>query len=191
VRPSHLDPHSPFVLETHELGRRPGSMRTVQRTVAAPDDLGSGMIGIPPGNDLELDVRLEAVMEGVLVTGSIRGEAVGECVRCLERVVETVDAPLQELYVYPERAEAAARSGDDDEDVRELEGDLVDLEPALRDAIVPVLPFRPLCRPDCPGLCSECGERLADDPDHTHETIDPRWAALGGLAGTDDEKRES
>ena len=166
-------------------------MRTVQRTVAAPDDLGSGMIGIPSGSDLELDLRLEAVMEGVLVTGSIRGEAVGECVRCLDRVVEPVDATVQELYVYPERSVAAADSGDDDEDVRELEGDLVDLEPALRDAIVPVLPFRPLCRPDCPGLCSECGERLADDPDHTHETIDPRWAALGGLAGTDDEKRES
>ncbi|WP_251140862.1 YceD family protein [Cellulomonas dongxiuzhuiae] len=191
MRPSHLDPRSPFVLETHELGRRPGSMRKVQRTVAAPDELGSGMIGIPAGSDLELDLRLEAVMEGVLVTGSIRGEAVGECVRCLERVVEPVDVPLQELYVYPERADVAEANGDDDEDLRELEGDLVDLEPALRDAVVPALPFRPLCRTDCPGLCSECGARLADDPDHAHETIDPRWAALGGLQGTDDEKRES
>ncbi|WP_276801687.1 YceD family protein [Cellulomonas iranensis] len=167
-------------------------MRTVQRTVAAPDELGSGMIGIPSGSDLELDLRLEAVMEGVLVTGSIRGEAVGECVRCLEKVVEPVDAPIQELYVYPERAQAAVASGDDeDEDVRELEGDLVDLEPALRDSVVPTLPFRPLCRPDCPGLCSQCGARLADDPDHAHDLIDPRWAALGGLAGSDDEKRES
>ena len=191
MRPAHLDPRSPFVLDTHELGRRPGSMRTEQRTVAAPDDLGSGMIGIPAGNDLELDLRLEAVMEGILVSGSIRGDAVGECVRCLERVVEPVDATLQELYVYPERAEAAASNGDDEEDVRELEGDLIDLEPALRDAVVPALPFRPLCRPDCPGLCSECGARLADDPDHTHEMIDPRWAALGGLLGPDDEKRES
>ena len=166
-------------------------MRTIRRTVAAPDELGSGMIGIPSGSDIELDLRLEAVMEGVLVTGSIRGEAVGECVRCLERVVEIVDAPVQELYVYPERAEAAVASGDEDEDVRELEGDLLDLEPALRDAVVPVLPFRPLCQEDCPGLCSECGTRLADDPAHAHETIDPRWAALGGLRGTDDEKRES
>ena len=192
MRPSHLDPRSPFVLETHELGRRPGSMRTVQRTVAAPDELGTGMIGIPSGSDLELDLRLEAVMEGVLVTGTIRGEAVGECVRCLERVVEPVDATVQELFVYPERAKAAESSGDDeDEDVRELEGDLVDLEPALRDAVVPALPFRPLCRPDCPGLCPQCGERLADDPDHTHDTIDPRWAALGGLLGPDDDKKES
>ncbi|WP_246036711.1 YceD family protein [Cellulomonas telluris] len=191
MRPTHLDPRSPFVLDTHELGRRPGSTRTVQRTLPAPDELGTGMIGVPSGSDLELDLRLEAVMEGVLVTGSIRGEAVGECVRCLERVVEPLDVPLQELYVYPERAEAAQTAGDEDEDVRELEDDLVDLEPALRDAVVTALPFRPLCGPDCPGLCSECGARLADDPDHQHETIDPRWAALGSLVSTDDEQRES
>lgn len=191
MRSAHLDPRSPFVLDTHELGRRPGSTRTVVRTVPAPDELGTGMIGVPSGSDLELDLRLEAVMEGVLVTGSIRGEAVGECVRCLERVVENVDVSLQELYVYPERAQAAVAEGDEDEDVRELEDDLVDLEPALRDAVVTALPFRPLCGPDCPGLCSECGARLADDPDHQHDTIDPRWAALGGLTSTDDEQRES
>jgi len=81
--------------------------------------------------------------------------------------------------------------GDDEEDVRELEGDLIDLEPALRDTVVPALPFQPLCRPDCPGLCSECGARLADDPDHSHETLDPRWAALGGLVSSNDETKES
>lgn len=190
-RATHLDPRSPFVLDTHELGRRPGSMRTVQRTVPAPEDLGTDVIGIPAGSDLELDLRLEAVMEGVLVSGSVRGRAVGECVRCLEEVVEDVDVSLQELYVYPDRAAAAVEDGDDEEDVRELEGDLVDLEPALRDTVVPVLPFQPLCGPDCPGLCSECGARLADDPDHSHEILDPRWAALGGLTSTQDDTKES
>ena len=66
----------------------------------------------------------------------------------------------------------------------ELEGDLIDLEPVLRDAVVLALPLRPLCRDDCPGLCAECGARLADDPDHGHETVDPRWAALQGLMNT-------
>lgn len=165
----------------------------MQRTEAAPEDLGTDVIGIPSGADIELDLRLEAVMEGVLVTGYVRGRAVGECVRCLGEVVEDVDVSLTELYVYPERAVAAAQRGDDEEqeDVRELEGDLVDLEPALRDAVVPALPFQPLCRPDCPGLCSECGARLADDPDHSHETLDPRWSALSGLAGVNDETKES
>lgn len=191
-RPGHLDPRSPFVLDTHELGRRPGSTRTVRLTVPAPAELGSAVIGIPEGADLELDLRLEAVMEGVLVTGAVRGRAVGECVRCLDEVTEPVDVTLAELFVYPERAAVAAQDGDeDDEDLRELDGDFLDLEPALRDAVVPMLPFQPVCRPDCPGLCSLCGARLADEPGHTHETLDPRWAALGGLSGSDDETKES
>ena len=190
-RPVHLDPRSPLVLDTVELGRRPGSTRTVQRTVAAPEALGTDVIGIPTGADVELDLRLEAVMEGVLVSGTVVGRAIGECVRCLGEVVEDLDLTLQELYVYPERAAAAAEDGDDEEDVRELEGDLVDLEPALRDVVVPALPFQPLCRPDCPGLCPQCGARLADDPGHAHETLDPRWAALSHLASVNDETKES
>lgn len=184
---THLDPRSPLVLDTHELGRRPGSMRTVERTVAAPEDLGTEVIAIPPGSDLELDLRLEAVMEGVLVSGNIRAVAVGECARCLDDLAEDVDVYLTELYAYPERARVAKEDGDEDEEdeVHELDGDLIDLEPALRDAVVPALPFRPLCSPDCPGLCVECGARLADDPDHAHEVLDPRWAALQNLQEPD------
>ncbi|WP_407345675.1 YceD family protein [Pengzhenrongella phosphoraccumulans] len=190
-QPTHLDPRSPLVLDTHELGRRAGSMRQLQLTVPAPEDLGTDMIGIPAGSELELELRLESVMEGVLVTGSIRGRAVGECVRCLDEVVDDVDVPLTELYAYSERARIAEAEGDDLEGVRELDGDLIDFEPALRDAVVPALPFRPLCRRDCPGLCSECGAHLAEDPDHSHEILDPRWAALNRLQGTQDETKES
>ncbi|WP_169164928.1 YceD family protein [Cellulomonas taurus] len=191
-RATHLDPRSPFVLDTHELGRRPGSMRRVQRTVAAPEDLGAEVIGVPTGTDVELDLQLEAVMEGVFVSGSARARAVGECVRCLDEVVEDVDVTLQELYVYPERAAAATDAGDEeDEDLRELDGELLDVEPALRDAVVIALPFQPLCRDDCPGLCSICGAHLAEDPNHGHETLDPRWAALSGLPSTSDDQKES
>jgi uncharacterized protein len=188
-----LDPRSPFVLDTRELGRRPGSQRKMERTVPAPADLGTAVIGIPEGHDVELDVRLEAVMEGVLVTGEVRGRAVGECVRCLEEALDEVDVTFQELYVYPERALAATESGDDEEDVRELDGDLIDIEPVLRDAVVTALPFQPLCQPDCPGLCSECGARLADDLDHHHDVVDPRWSALKSMLGTPvpDETKES
>ena len=188
----HLDLRSPFVLDTHELGRRPGSTRTMRMTVAAPTDLGTVVIAVPEGSVLECDLRLEAVTEGVLVTGSIRGQAVGECVRCLDEVTEPVDATVSELFVYPERAAVAAQDGDeDDDDLRELEGDFLDFEPALRDAVVPMLPFQPVCRPDCPGLCPLCGARLADEPGHSHETLDPRWAALGGPTRVDDETKES
>jgi len=166
-------------------------MRTLRETVPAPEDLGTAVIGFPEGTELDLDLRLEAVMEGVLVSGTVRGRAVGECVRCLEEVLEDVEVPLTELFAYPERAEALREEGDEEEDLHVLEGDLADLEPVLRDSVVPALPFGPLCEPDCPGLCSECGARLAEDPDHAHEIIDPRWGALRALAETQDETKES
>ena len=188
ARPNTLDPRSPLVLDTHELGRRPGSMRTVQRTVPAPEDLGTDVIGIPTGRDLELDLRLEAVMEGVLISGTVRGRASGECVRCLDAIDQEVEVDVQELFAYPERVRAASVEGDDEDEVRELVGDLIDFEPALRDAVVPALPFQPVCQADCPGLCSECGARLADDPGHAHDVVDPRWSALTSML---DETKES
>ncbi len=189
-RPIDIDPRSPYALDTHELGRRPGTMRVEHRTVPAPEDLGTAVIGIPPGSDLELDLRLEAVMEGVLVSGSVRGRTVGECVRCLDEVLDEIEVPIQELYVYPERARVAVDDGDDDEDLRELVGDLIDLEPAVRDAVVPALPFRPVCSSQCPGLCPQCGARLADPENagHQHEVVDSRWADLTSLF---DEPKES
>jgi uncharacterized protein len=185
-----LDPRSPFVLDTHELSRRPGTMRTVTRTVPAPEDLGTAVIGVPAGSDLEFDFRLEAVMEGILVSGVVRGRTLGECVRCLDEIVGEIDVPIQELYVYPDRAQVAIEDGDDEEDLRELVGDLIDVEPALRDAVVPALPFRPVCDPQCPGLCPQCGARLADPANagHGHEDTDPRWRALADLF---DEPKES
>ena len=70
---------------------------------------------------------------------------------------------------------------DEDDEVRRLEDDLLDLEPLLRDAVVLELPFQPLCEDDCPGLCVECGARLADDPDHAHEAADrPALGQPGG-----------
>ncbi len=186
---------SPLVLDTHELSRRPGTMREVARVVAAPADLGTAVIGVPEGADLTLGLRLEAVLEGVLVTGVVRGTAVGECVRCLDEVRDEVTVRVQELFVYPERAEAADDAGDEDaEDEPELTDDLADLEPVVRDSLVTALPFQPLCRQDCPGLCSECGARLEDDPEHHHDVVDPRWAALQTMleeSSVSDETKES
>lgn len=162
----------PLVVDTHELGRRPGTERTITRTVDAPDDLGNDVFGVPEGSPIVLELRLEAVMDGVLVTGTASAQATGECVRCLDDLGEDLLVDVQELYLYDDAGE----------DEMALEDDLLDLEPVLRDAVVLALPLNPVCDPDCPGLCSECGARLADDPGHTHgEVIDPRWAALSRL----------
>jgi uncharacterized protein len=174
------------VLDIRELGRRPGSQRKVTRTVPAPAGLGIEVLHVPEGSQVDIDLRLEAVMEGVLVTGSAAVGLEGECVRCLEPISDEVEVDFQELFVYHDQGshrggDAAGADAEDDETSR-LEGDLLDLEPVLRDAVVLALPFQPLCEDDCPGLCTECGARLADDPDHAHEAaIDPRWAGLQQL----------
>ena len=166
------------MLDTRELGRRPGSQREELRTVPAPADLGIDVLRVPEGSPVEIDLRLEAVMEGVLVTGTARAGLEGECARCLQPIRDDVEAGFQELYGYAEHQ----TSHDEDDEVSRLQDDLVDLEPQLRDAVVLELPFQPMCEPDCPGLCPECGARLAEDPDHAHEApIDPRWAGLAGL----------
>ncbi|MEU6529843.1 YceD family protein [Streptomyces sp. NPDC046928] len=187
---ARLDHRNPLVFDTHELGRRPGALQRLTRTVDAPKDLGiPKVVGVPEGAPLELDLRLESVMEGVLVTGTARARAEGECVRCLEPLQLDVEADFQEMFSYPDaddrgRAHRAEPGDDaeDDEDRLFLEDGLFDLEPVLRDAVVLALPMQPVCQEDCPGLCAECGVRLADDPDHHHDAVDIRWAALQGLA---------
>ncbi|BAG18739.1 YceD family protein [Streptomyces griseus] len=190
----HLDHRNPLVFDTHELGRRPGAMKRLSRSVEAPGSpvLGiDGVIGVPEGAPVELDLRLESVMEGVLVTGTARATAEGECVRCLEPLTVEVDADFQEMFSYPDaddrgRSTAAepADDAEDDEDRFFLEDGLFDLEPMLRDAVVLALPMQPVCSEDCAGLCSECGIRLDENPGHHHDAVDIRWAALQGLAET-------
>jgi uncharacterized protein len=172
-----LNPRSGLVLDTHELGRRAGAMKVIRTSVNAPADLGIAVIGVPIGSPVELDLRLESVVEGVLVSGSAMVEVRGECVRCLGDISDELEVGIQELYVYP------GFEADDDLASR-LEGDLIDLEPLLRDEVVLDLPFQPLCRDDCLGLCVECGANLNNDPAHRHEAhLDPRWEALRGLEG--------
>ena len=178
-----LDPRAPLVLDTRELGRRPGSQRQVSLTVPAPAELGIDVLRVPEGSPVTLDLRLEAVMEGVLLTGSAQAGLEGECARCLDPIADDLDVTFQELYVYDDGSSDATGDGNDgDDEVSTLEDDLLDLEPLLRDAVVLALPFQPLCREDCPGLCPECGANLKDDPDHAHDApIDPRWSALADI----------
>ncbi len=168
-------------------------MQEVSITVPAPAGIGIMSIGVPEGSEVELDVRLESVIEGVLVSGTALVQLTGECSRCLDPISDELEVDLQELYCY-EETDARGRplrrgTTDDDEDDEQLRmvGNDLDLEPVLRDAVVLDLPLAPVCRDDCPGLCPQCGFRLEDDPEHDHDVIDPRWAALGGALGSTDQ----
>jgi uncharacterized protein len=147
----------PLVFETRGLG--PGSVLRQTRTALAPADLAVELASVPEGSELALDVQLEGVAEGVLVTVTVQGPLAGECARCLEPVSSRIQVTFRELFGY----EASEEGG------YLLHGDLLDLEPALRDALVLELPLAPLCTDDCAGLCVECGVRLADaGPGHGH-----------------------
>lgn len=178
----HLNPRAPLVLDTRDLPRGPGAMRTLQRVVPAPAELGLALIGVPEGADLTLDLRLESVSEGVLVSGTVSGKVAGECARCLTDIDESLTVNVQELFAY---ADSATTETTDEDEIPRLQDDMIDLEPTLRDAVVLALPVNPLCREDCPGLCPDCGVRWDDLPeDHHHEQLDPRWAKLGKLTGS-------
>ena len=184
-RPRHS---SPWVLDTRELGRRAGQLRAYVRDVPAPAPLGIEVLGVPQGDPVHLDLRLESVVEGVLLSGTASAVVRGECSRCLDPVEESLEVEFTELFAYP--ASATDETTDADE-VSRIVDDLVDLEPVVRDAVILALPPAPLCRDDCAGLCAGCGEkRVGLGPDHTHETMDPRWAALQQRFGGTEEENE-
>ena len=182
------DIRSPLVLDVSRLGRRPGSIRTIQQTVPSPARIGLDLIAIPQGADLDLDLRLESVSEGVLVSGSVSGPTRGECARCLEPITGEVEVVLTELFAYPD---SATESTTEDDEVGRVIDQTVNLEQPIIDAVGLALPFVPLCSPDCPGLCPQCGIALSTaGPGHHHDQIDPRWAKLAEMLPTDRDASE-
>lgn len=176
---THRDTRSPFVIDVSGLGMRPGSMVELHDTVPAPARIGVELIGIAKGAPVDLDLRLESVSEGVLVSGTVAAPTEGECSRCLTPITGDVEIDLTELYAYPESTTEATTEEDE---VGHVLDDTVDLEQPIIDAIALVLPFSPVCEDDCPGLCQHCGVRLADaEPGHHHDLIDPRWAKLAAM----------
>jgi len=167
---------NPWKVDLRELGRRAGSLQELHRTAPAPAGWRVELIGVPQGAEVDLRLRLESVMEGVLVSGELEAPVVGSCARCLEPVEDTLVLDVQELFAYPGSTTEATSEEDE---VRHLDGDFLDLEPLTRDTIVLNLPLAPVCTDDCAGLCVDCGQRLDDLPaDHAHEVVDPRWAGL-------------
>ncbi|WP_309694274.1 DUF177 domain-containing protein [Microbacterium foliorum] len=166
----------PFVLPVRDIVRKPGEMREHEFSVTLKDAWGEGIVSYEASSELDLDVRLESVHEGILVSGIVDAEYSGVCGRCLIDIVRPVEVEFQELFAYP---------GEEETDF-EVQDDHVDLETLVRDAAVLALPFQPVCQPDCPGLDPETGERLTASTDKEHAApIDPRWSALQNITDQD------
>lgn len=136
-------------------------------------------MAIDAGTDLDLDLRLESVSEGVLVTGTVSAPTTGQCSRCLEPITGEIEIYLTELFAFPG---SATESTTETDEVGHVVDQTIDLEQSIVDAVGLALPFAPVCSDDCPGLCTQCGVVLANaEPDHGHDVIDPRWAKLSGM----------
>jgi uncharacterized protein len=171
---------NPLRIDVARLGRRPGALTTRTETVPSPSRIGLDMVSIDAGAPLDLDLRVESVAEGVLVTGEVSGPTTGQCARCLEPVAGNIAIELTELFAYPDSLTEATTESDE---VGHVVDDTVDLEQSIVDAVGLALPLSPLCRPDCPGLCPQCGVPLASaEPGHHHDVLDPRWAKLAELS---------
>ena len=187
---------NPFILNTHDLPRRAGEMKEYQLDIPAHARIGIPLIAVPEGDLVELDIRLESVAQGVLASAEIYAVAHGECIRCLDPVEVVIDRKIQELYRYEPTNEKGRKKRREDEDVDlegeeelQMEGDLMDLEIPIIDAIILTVPVNPLCSDECLGLCPDCGEKWEKLPEgHAHEVIDARWSGLDGLDFGNSEK---
>jgi uncharacterized protein len=163
----------PFTLSVRDIVHKPGRMRDVEATASFGEKVGAGLATVLPGQPIDLDVRLESVHEGILVTGEASVTALATCARCLTEFDLDVEVDFLELFAYDGASESDYFVVDEN----------VDLLPVVRDAVVLALPFQPVDRPDCSGLDPETGERLEPGTDHVpEESIDPRWAGLQGFA---------
>lgn len=157
-----------LIVQVKDLMLKPGAMKELDLRHELEQNLGTEIIAVKPGRDLNLSLRLESVHEGILVTAQGQTEAESECSRCLDPIKVPIPINIQELFHYRPQTE---------EDFL-IEQDRVDLEQPLIDAVVLELPIKPLCNEDCPGLCADCGEKL-NVGNHDHQRpVDPRFDAL-------------
>lgn len=140
---------------------------------------------VPPDAEVSADVVLDSVDGGIEVAATVTAPWVGECRRCLTPLHGRLDCHVRELY----RPRPPGEPPDQDEETYPLSGEMLDLRPLVRDAVLLDLPIAPLCRADCAGLCPTCGADLNEGPcDCPPPAVDPRWAALDVLrdpGGTD------
>ncbi|MBJ7505866.1 MAG: DUF177 domain-containing protein [Candidatus Nanopelagicus sp.] len=181
-----------FIFNTHDLPHRAGEIREYELDLEITEPVGVDLLSVKPGEIIELDLRIQSVDEGVLTMGRVMAQASGECTRCLDGITWPIDESFTELFYYETAASKSAgkkrgkeRSAKDNEvdleeaDLYYMDGDEIDLELPVRDAVILNLEVNPLCSEDCPGLCQVCGEKWRALPkEHSHTEADPRWAAL-------------
>lgn len=178
---------SPWLVSVTALRKSIGNRRSEVRDGTAASlgrvELKVGDTVVPPDAEVEAAADLDSLDGGIEVSGTVRTTWVGECRRCLRPVSGPLEAAVREVY----RPRPAGGESSDDDETYPFSGELLDLAPLVRDAILLELPIAPLCRDECAGLCPTCGAVLDDGPCGCPPAAgDPRWAALDALRATSD-----
>ena len=142
-------------------------------------------IDLPEGLELATPisghVKLTRTNRGILADARVSTSLAGACARCLRPLATPIDVVLEEEYL-PSVDLTTGRpveSATEPEALRLTDHHELDLAPSVSDAISLAEPIAPLDRPDCPGLCSVCGQPLDEgEHDHPDDEIDPRLEAL-------------
>lgn len=167
------------VIDVRALIDRPGATTSLDRRVPAPADLADDLVELGP--HVAIEAIIESVVDGLLVRATVTAPARVACARCLAERDEELRADVVEMFSTPADGE------DDPEPGYDIVDATIDLDTLLRDALAEAMPTRPLCRPDCAGLCPVCGaDRNAapegqDGCEGHPEQHDPRWGALSEL----------
>ena len=166
------------IVDVRDLAPHPGASRT-QEVLGTLEGLASELVVVADDAPVHAEVLLESVVEGIVVSGAVEGGWVERCARCLETSIRPFRAEVHELFVAHVEGAEGVYAFDPEAGL--------DLEQMLRDAIGVEMPFAPLCRPDCRGLCETCGGDRNRGECPGHDQVDPRFAILSELVLPDPE----
>ena len=166
---------SPWAVSVAQVASRAGQSKSLDATFPAPSGIGDEIVGVDEGADVQVVGSFDSIVDGLILSARISAPVHAECTRCLKPIQRNWEASEEEVDIVA--------GEDESEDTYPLleGGSWADLEALLRDTLVEELPLQPLCKPDCKGLCSQCGIDLNEQPDHHHDVTDIRFAALEGL----------
>ena len=190
---------SPWAVSVAQVASRPGQSKEIDATFPAPSGIGDEIVGVDEGTDVSVVGSFDSIVDGLILNARISAPVHAECTRCLKPIQRDWTVNVTSFFPYEDKSAAgkggkAGKNGkeeevdiiageDESEDTYPLleNGAFADIEAMIRDTLVESLPLQPLCRPDCRGLCSQCGADLNEDPDHHHDVTDIRFAGLAGL----------
>ena len=189
---------SPWAIPVAQIASRAGQSKPIDADFPAPSGIGDSIVGIKEGEPVHVSGQFDSIVDGLIFTGRLVAPFVSECTRCLKPIDEDWPVDVTVFFPYESGQDKANGKGgkskkddeidiiageDESEDTYPLleNGAFADIEAMIRDTLVESLPLQPLCRPDCRGLCSQCGADLNEDPDHHHDVTDIRFAGLAGL----------